>query len=111
MEKTLFWIPRVLAILFISFISLFALDAFAPDYSLGEQIIGFLIHLVPTYILALVLIISWKNEILGGLLFILLAIIMFVYFHNPLWVNLILTFPPFLVGVLFITHDYLKKRR
>ena len=44
----LFWTPRILCILFSIVISLFALDVFAEDYSTGEAILAFLIHLIPT---------------------------------------------------------------
>ncbi len=57
----LYWIPRILWILFIIFISLFALDVFSEGYSFGETILAFLIHLVPTYILIIALLITWNR--------------------------------------------------
>ena len=44
----LFWLPRILGILFAVFISIFALDAFGEGIPVLEAIIGFVIHLVPT---------------------------------------------------------------
>ena len=36
MKSTLFWIPRIAGILFILFISIFALDIFGQGYSFWE---------------------------------------------------------------------------
>ena len=69
------WAPRILSILMILFVSMFALDAFAPNLSVWQQIGGFLIHLIPSYILLAALLVAWKWENLGGWLFTLLGII------------------------------------
>ena len=47
------WLPRILCILSILFISMFALDAFAPNLTIWQQITDFLIHLIPSFILLL----------------------------------------------------------
>ena len=47
----LLWIPRVLAIMFILFISVFALDAFSGKVPFIKEFVGFLIHLIPSFIL------------------------------------------------------------
>jgi len=70
----LIWIPRVLAIAFIVFISLFALDAFSGGDPLMRKLEHFLIQLIPSFILALVLLIAWRKPLLGGSLFIFLGI-------------------------------------
>jgi hypothetical protein len=49
--KVIYWLPRILCILAILFISVFALDAFDPELSIWQQIVGFLIHLIPSFIL------------------------------------------------------------
>ncbi len=51
MNRVLFWTPRILMILFIGFISLFALDSFAGNQSFPEKIGGFIIHLIPSAVL------------------------------------------------------------
>lgn len=83
-----YWIPRCVAILFILFLSLFALDVFSGNSSLGVVIVGFLIHLIPSYVLLLALVFAWKREKIGGFLsipmlsflaFSLITICMFMY--------------------------------
>jgi hypothetical protein len=106
-----FWTPRVLAILFALFISLFALDAFAVDKPFLEQVAGFLIHLIPTAVVVAATAIAWKRGVIGGVLFILIgAAYVFQTFYNG-W-ELALTFGglPILTGVLFILEGIAAKR-
>jgi hypothetical protein len=119
--KLFHWLPRIICILAILFVSLFALDAFDPKLTIWQQLGGFLIHLVPSYILIILLVIAWKWELIGGILFMLIAIGLspFLYIHNyhmnhSLWMTLsvllMITFPFFLVGVLFLI-SYNKKKK
>jgi len=114
------WIPRILCILAILFIGMFSLDVFEPGLSVGQQITGFLMHNIPSFILIILLIVAWKWEYVGGIIFIILGIIMSVpvfmlnYRMNhsvpmSLLVLLMITFPIALVGVLFIV-SYKKKQ-
>jgi len=104
-RNSLFWAPRGLAIVFIAFISLFALDVFAEDYPMGEKIVAFLIHLLPTFILVAILIIAWKWEQLGGLIFIALGVyylFLMVGHEIPIASYLILPGLFFIIGILFL---------
>jgi hypothetical protein len=116
------WIPRILCILAILFISMFALDSFDPKLTLWQQIGGFLIHLIPTYILIALLITAWKWELIGGIIFILLGIGFspLVYTMNyhmnhsvsmSLGIILMITFPFIVIGALFILSHFLKKKQ
>jgi len=110
----LHWLPRLICILAISFISLFALDAFAPGLNIWQQLVGFMMHLIPSFVLIIFLIIAWRWELAGGIIFALIGIIMtpFIYLHNRninhfsisqcLNIVLMITFPFIIVGVLFI---------
>lgn len=119
--QLLHWAPRILCILAILFISLFALDAFEPGRSLGQQLAAFFMHLIPTMVLTLLLLIAWKWEMVGGIIFTIIGIVMspFIYQHNyrmnnSVWVSLeiilMITFPFIVVGALFITESILKGR-
>ena len=109
-NKTLFWLPRVLGILFSAFISLFALDAFSGGIPFLEALLGFLIHLIPTYITIAILLIAWKWELAGGILYLLLSGLYLIFMRIPHWtVFLLVGMPPILIGLLFIsTHLILK---
>lgn len=116
------WLPRIICILAILFVSLFALDAFAPGLTIWQQIGAFLIHLIPSFILLALLIIAWKWELIGGIIFTIIGLGMspFVFVHNykmnssigmSLGIILTITIPFVVVGVLFIVSHFLKKKK
>jgi hypothetical protein len=118
--KILHWTPRILCILAILFISLFALDAFNPDLTIWQQIGDFLMHLLPSFALLALLIVAWKWELIGGIIFALIGLGFspFIYSHNykmnnSLWMSIsiimMITVPFIVVGILFIL-SYYKKR-
>ena len=107
----LYWIPRILGIVFIIFISLFALDVFFEGYSFWETILAFLIHLVPTYILIISLLIAWKWELPGGVIFIVLGLTYIIMFPNHPLAYAIISGPSFLIGLMFLLSGFLQKRR
>jgi len=72
--KVLQWLPRIICIAAILFISMFSLDAFSPGTPFLKQIGGFFIHNIPSLILLGFLIIAWKNEYIGGISYIVLGI-------------------------------------
>ncbi len=119
--KILHWLPRIICILAILFISLFAADSFAPGLSIWQQLAGFIIHLIPSFILLAILIISWKRELLGGILFTAIGIVLtpFIFSMNykmnhsigiSLLVIATITIPFIVVGVLFLLSYFFKKK-
>jgi len=99
MNKFIYWLPRVLAILFIGFISLFALDVFGEVLWLT----ALLMHLIPSFVLIIVTVIAWKKEKIGGIIFLILGLLALVKFIWVVWV------PMILIGVLFLIEN--KKPR
>ena len=104
--RLLYWIPRVLCIVFILFISLFALDVFNESKGVGKIILDLFMHLIPTFVLTIVLILTWKREWIGGILFISLG---FLYIINmwgrfPLATYILIAGPLFLIGILFLLN-------
>jgi len=70
-NRFIFWTPRILSILFIIFLGLLSLDIFEGNYWFWGTILGLFMHNIPAIILLIVLIISWKHEIVGGIAFVL----------------------------------------
>lgn len=104
-----FWLPRILALFFVGLISLFALDVFDGGSPLGEMILGFLIHLTPTYVLLALFFIAWKWPLPGGILFILMGASYFLLASDQHWsAYLIVAGTPILIGLLFITEFFLN---
>ena len=119
--RLLHWLPRALCILAILFVSLFALDAFAPNLTIWQQWGAFLIHLIPSFFLLALLLIAWKWELAGGIALagtgLVLSIPVFVLNYRRthsigacLGIILMITIPFVVVGVLFIVSHYRKKK-
>lgn len=100
-DKILYWLPRLLAIAFILFIGVFAFDVFGTGELWYMQIVGFFIHLIPNYILIVALIIAWRNEKIGGIVFLLLYIAAIFFFRAEM-TGVILFSPLILIGILFL---------
>ena len=118
-NKLLFWAPRVLAILFILFLAMFSLDIFGNNYTFWETVVGLFMHNILSIILLIVLIISWKYELVGAIAFILGGILYLAWvLRNVIltgfeWYYLAWALQisgiAFLVGILFLVGW--KKRR
>ena len=106
-KRVLFWTPRVLCILFAIFLSMFALDVFSEGYGIGETILALLIHLVPTFLVVIALVIAWRWEMVGAIMFIALALFYIVSSGGESWV---ISAPLFLVGVLFLLNWIYRQR-
>lgn len=107
------WISRILAIIFIIFISLFALDVFSLGYSFWETIIALIIHLVPSLILTILAILAWKDCLIGGISIIIFSIIFTLCFntYQNLQIFLITSAPLLLIGSLFLLCKWLKSHK
>ncbi|MDP2337196.1 MAG: hypothetical protein Q8N05_12255 [Bacteroidota bacterium] len=120
--KLFHWLPRIICILAILFVSMFALDAFAPGFTIWQQLGAFIMHLIPSFILLAFLIVAWKWEFIGGIIFTLIGLVtsplVFQLNHTrnhftvgaSLGVVLMITFPFVVVGILFIISHFLKKK-
>jgi hypothetical protein len=120
--KIIYWLPRVICILAILFVGMFALDAFAPGLTIWQQIGGFLIHLIPCYILIILLVVAWKWEYIGGIIYTIaglgfcISVFLLNYNRNQFSVAqslvnaLLVAFPFVIVGILFI-YSHKKKIR
>jgi len=115
------WAPRILCILAILLVSMFSLDAFQAGMSLKDQILAWLIHMIPSFVLILILIIAWIWENIGGIILFSLGLAFspFIfwgnYSHNhSLWMSLLIilmiTFPFILAGALFMLSYHTKRK-
>ena len=106
MKRVLFWSPRILCILFAVFLSLFALDVFGEGLGFWETILALLIHLVPVYIVVIALVIAWRWEWVGTVLFTALAVVYLILawgrFHWSVYATI--SGPLVLMGILFLLN-------
>ena len=112
MNTILYWTPRILTIAFILFLGLFALDVFEGDESLIKKLVELLIHLIPNFVLILILIVAWKHEWIGTIAFTLVGIAYIVMFWGrfPVVTYLTISGPLFLIGLLFWLN-WMKRKK
>ena len=69
-----FWAPRILTILFALFLSVFALDVFEGKKAFLETLAALVLHLIPTFLVIVLLVLAWRWELIGVVAFAGLAI-------------------------------------
>lgn len=107
------WIARGLSIAFAFFTSIFALDVFATTAPLSAILIDLCMHLIPTFLVALILIIAWHRALIGGMIYCLLGIfyvLISIKTHFNLSACLIIAGPLLLNGMLYIFISARKKK-
>lgn len=109
----LYWLPRILAITFALFLAIFALDVFIPGQPVMYYLTALTMHLLPNSIILGLLLVAWKFEKLGGILFILFGVISIIFFdtYSHIINFVIVSFPFFLIGGLFVAHDTLATKK
>ncbi|MBS3172048.1 hypothetical protein J4438_00510 [Candidatus Woesearchaeota archaeon] len=118
-SKFVYWTPRILSIIFVFFLFLMSLDVFSLELTFWQTIGALLIHNIPAFILLIVILISWKREIVGGIAFILAGLVyIFLIVMNALknqfeWYMLSWAIQisgiAFIIGILFIINWKKKK--
>ena len=97
------WAARILSIAFALFLSIFAMDVFSEGYGFWQTILALLMHLVPTFLILLILLISWKREWIGAGFYTILGILYIVLEWGKFdWAAYALIAGPlFVLGILF----------
>ncbi|MBS3151367.1 hypothetical protein J4443_03245 [Candidatus Woesearchaeota archaeon] len=119
-SKFVYWTPRILSIIFIFFLALMSLDVFSAELSFWETVVGLFMHNIPAMILLIVLIISWKHEIVGGIGFVLAGILYIAWvltniitegfeWYYLLWI-LQISGIAFFIGIMFLAGWFKKKK-
>ena len=105
MNKTLYWAPRVFAILFTVLISLLVLDVF-----INFSWLALLMHLLPTLVLLIALLVAWKWEMIGGIVYIFLGLIYIIFFRvDNFWTYVVVAGPALVIGILFLVAHLKSK--
>ena len=112
LSKLLYWLPRILGIIFAIFISIFALDVFGEGLGFWKTIIALFIHLLPTFLAVIALLIAWHDEPVGGGVFIVLGLLyIFLFLDQASFSSyLLIAGPVFLIGILFLLDWFFRKR-
>ncbi|HOW28228.1 MAG TPA: hypothetical protein PK876_06980 [Elusimicrobiota bacterium] len=102
------WAPRILSLLFVAFLSLFAFD------TVGEHAGGsaLLMHLLIPLSLLVIVLLVWKWDWAGALVFFFVALsyVGMVGLNRPWSWYLTISGPAVLISALFLTNHYTKRR-
>jgi len=110
-KSAFFWLPRILTIIFILFVSLFALDVFGMGGDFWATLGGLAIHLIPSFFMIIVLWATWRRPWIGGIFFILLGFVYFFLTSGNFLYRLPIGAPLFLIGFLFGLEYFKSKNR
>lgn len=109
-RSLLHWVPRLLGILYVAFISLFAFDVWGMGGNFRQELAAFLVHLLPAYLIAGALIVAWRRPWLGGILFLLLATGFGLFFgRQEVSTLLLMAVIPTIIGLLFLADGCLAR--
>lgn len=109
-RKIIHWLPRILSMAFVLFLSLFALDVFG-EYTGWELVLALFMHLLPSLVLLGVIVISWKHDLAGAVVFFGFAVfyVFAVGFDRPWSWYAGISCPAAIVGILFLFNWFQKK--
>ena len=111
-KQIIYWAPRIFCILFAIFISIFSLDVFSAGYNFWQTVFAFTMHNIPTAVIIIALIISWRREWIGGVLFTALGFLYIIMewgkFHLDAY--LLISGLLFLIGILFFVNWFYKSK-
>jgi hypothetical protein len=104
LRQFLFWAPRGITIAFVLFLGLFALDVFGEGHGFWGTLVALLMHLIPNFIVLAILVLAWRWEWVGALLFAGLGVfyIVWAWGRFPFITYVTISGPLFLVAILFL---------
>jgi hypothetical protein len=114
LAQLIYWCPRIGAMVLVAFMSLFALDSFESGLSLGEKLLGFLMHMLPMLGLAAVLAVAWRWPWVGAAVYSLaaLAFLVLIFFKGLQGLGTFIIFggPLLVIALLFAANGRWKKQ-
>lgn len=110
MNRILYWTPRIASLLFVAFISLFALDVFGA-YQGWELATALFMHLLPSFVLLVAILVAWRYDLFGGFAFLALTA-WYAWTVGPernwSW-YLSIAAPAAVVGSLYLLHWFVER--
>lgn len=109
----LIYIPNALCIIFALFLLLFSFDVFGGTESIWEQIVGFLIHSIPSFLIIVIFLFSRKWPLVGAITGVVVFVFFTVFFntYRDFIVFLLVSLPVLLIGTLYLIVYFERKKR
>ena len=106
------WVPRILMVLFIIFLTLFSFDVFEMEGSIWTKVGAFVMHSIPSIVLAAFVVVTWKVPLIVGIVDLVLAVAytVLVWSQGNPQMAPGLALPLAIVGVLFIVAYVLERK-
>ena len=107
LERNLTWAPRVLTVCVAAFLSVVALDVFSEGRPFAWALFALAMHLIPSALVLLIVIIAWNFEWLGTVAAGALALL---YAQNLPWTNSLIIAGPLVVVAALYAANALRHR-
>ncbi len=112
LATVLHWTPRVIAIAFAIFLSVFALDVFNEGYRGGRMLLALVMHLLPTTgVVVASLLLAWQWPSVGAALFAAAGILYIATAGAHSDSKLLIGGPLFLTAALYLADALVRRRR
>lgn len=112
-DRALRWVPRIVSLLFVVFISIFAFDVF-DEYQGWNLVLALFMHLLPSFVLLAVIVVAWEHDILGVIAFFGFAVLYIVWagLERPWTWYALISGPAILISVLyFVNWIHIKREK
>jgi hypothetical protein len=111
--KTIRITARLLSGFYAGLLSIFSLDVFSEGLGFWKTLVALCMHLIPVWMVLLILWISWKHSRVGGIVYPLLGILYIglAWGRFPLTAYLFIAGPLFLLGALYLADDYHRRKQ
>lgn len=106
MNKSIFYLPRILAIIIVAFLAIFVWEVLGSEFN-WQNAVGPLLLLLIVLVFAIV---AWKWPKVGGWFFVLMGCYyLFLIFQSQWWGGVVIGGLPLLTGILFLVEGFKKK--
>lgn len=108
--KMVYWLPRLIGAGLVLLTALLATDALTQEAQTTDQLTDFALHLLPTLLLLLIVIVAWMKPLMGGVFFWLLALAYAFFAYQHLQWVMSISLPLAIVGTLFMVSYRLENK-
>ena len=106
MNKFIYYLPRILAIIIVIFLAVFILEIFGSEFS-WQGTIG---HLLLALVFLVFTLVAWKWPKIGGWFFVLAGgYYLFLVIKEYWWGGIAIGGVPLLTGIVFLLEGFRKK--